>query len=130
MIENIHDDNFMIFAIKAYDKPNCILSEFEEDLKRIKYIKRLVRRYKLNGEDELKERLILNHIIILSNVFGVESSVRMLFFKFDEEDYHILKSFLIFLKFMPLVIKGIRGKNIESGILPVDTFILTKLWSI
>ena len=130
MIENLHDDNFMIFAIKAYDKPNCIVSEFEEDLKRIKYIKRLVKRYKINGEDELKERLILNHIIILSNVFGVESSVRMLFFKFDEEDYHILKSFLLFLKFMPLVIKGIRDKNIESGILPVDMFILTKLRSI
>ena len=64
MIDNLCDDNFMIYAMKAYDKPNCIMSEFEEDLKRLKYVRRLIKRYKATGE--LKERLILNHIIILS----------------------------------------------------------------
>ena len=130
MIDDLNDDNFMIFAMKAYDKPNCVMSEFEEDLKRIKYIKRLIKRYKVWGEEELKERLILNHIIVLSNVSGVEATVKMLFFKFDPEDYPILKSFLIFLNFMPQYVKGIKGATISSVDVPVDVFILTKLRTI
>lgn len=128
MIENLCDDNFVIFAMKAYDKPNCIMSEFEEDLKRIKYVKRLIRRYKITGE--LKERLILNHLIILTNVFGVESSVRMLFYKLDSEDYDILKTFLLFLNFMPKIVKGIKGNNIHSGDITVDIFVAKKLRTI
>jgi hypothetical protein len=128
MIENICDDNFLIFAMKAYDKPNCIMSEFEEDLKRIKYIKRLIRRYKITGE--LKERLILNHLIILTNVFGVESSVKMLFYKLDREDYDILKTFLLFLNFMPQMIRGIKGININSSDISVDIFVAKRLRSI
>jgi len=76
---NLNDENFIMYAIKAYNKPNCVMSEFEEDIKRIKYIKRLIKRYSITGD--LKERLILNHIIILSNVFGIEATVRMLFLK-------------------------------------------------
>jgi hypothetical protein len=128
MIENLCDDNFVIFAMKAYDKPNCIMSEFEEDLKRIKYVKRLIRRYKITGE--LKERLILNHLIILTNVFGVESSVRMLFYKLDKEDYDILKTFLLFLNFMPKMVKGIKGNNIHSGDITINIFVAKKLRSI
>jgi hypothetical protein len=127
MIENLHDDNFTIYAIKAYDKPNCVMSEFEEDLKRIKYIKRLLKRYKIWGEEELKERLILNHIIILSNVFGIEASVRMLFFKLDPVDYHLLKPFLMFLNFMPKTIRGIKSIDIQSNDIPVDIYILSRL---
>jgi len=127
MIENLHDDNFMIYAIKAYDKPNCVMSEFEEDLKRIKYIKRLLKRYKIWGEEELKERLILNHIIILSNVFGIEASVRMLFFKLDPLDYHLLKPFLMFLNFMPKTIRRIKDIDIQSNDIPVDIYILSRL---
>ena len=130
MIDDLNDDNFMIFAMKAYDKPNCVMSEFEEDLKRIKYIKRLIKRYKVWGEEELKERLILNHIIVLSNVFGIESTIKMLFFKFDKEDYPILKSFLIFLNFMPPYVKGIKGVNINSIDISVDIYILTRLRTI
>ena len=125
MIENLNDGNFLIYAAKAYDKPNAIQSEFEEDLNRIKYIKRLIKRYKINGE--LKERLILNHIIILGNVFGIESSVKMLFFKFDEEDYAILKTFLLFLNYMPKMIKGINGINIYSADVTVDVFVGKRL---
>jgi hypothetical protein len=130
MIDDLNDDNFMIFAMKAYDKPNCVMSEFEEDLKRIKYIKRLIKRYKVWGEEELKERLILNHIIVLSNVFGIDSTVKMLFFKFDTEDYPILKSFLIFLNFMPSYVKGIKGVNINSIDISVDVYLLTRLRTI
>jgi hypothetical protein len=127
MIDNLCDDNFMIYAMKAYNSPNCIMSEFEEDLKRIKYIKRLIKRYKIWGEEELKERLILNHIIVLSNVFGVEASVRMLFYKLDNDDYEILKTFLLFLNFMPKHIMGVNGKNIYSGDISVNLFVAKRL---
>ena len=118
----------MIFAMKAYDKPNCIVSEFEEDLKRLKYVKRLIKRYKSTGE--LKERLILNHIIILSNVFGVESAVKMLFYRIDKDHYDILKTFLLFLNFMPKVITGVNGKTINSSDITIDVSVGTKLRSI
>lgn len=125
MIENLSDDNFMIYAMKAYDKPNCIMSEFEEDLKRIKYVKRLIKRYKATGE--LKERLILNHIIILSNVFGVEATVRMLFYKLDEDDFEVLKTFLLFLNFMPKIVRGVGSKDILSSDVSVDLFVGKRL---
>ena len=125
MIDNLTDDNFMLYAMKCYDSPNAIMSEFEEDLKRIKYIKRLIKRYKTTGE--LKERLILNHIIILSNVFGTRNAVRMLFFRLDEEDYQILKTFLIFLGYMPEVVNGIRNRNINTHDVSVDLFVGKRL---
>lgn len=125
MFDDLNDDNFLMFAMKAYDSPNCIMSEFEEDLKRIKYVKRLIKRYKTTGE--LKERLILNHLIILSNVFGTKNSVRMLFYKIDEEDYDILKTFLLFLDYMPNIVLGIRGKNINSSDVTVNLFVGKRL---
>jgi hypothetical protein len=125
MIENLNDDNFIIYAMKAYDRPNCIMSEFEEDLSRIKYVKRLIKRYKTTGE--LKERLILNHIIVLSNVFGIEPSARMLFFKIDKEDYDILKTFLLFLNYMPRHINGISGNHYNSADIGVDVFVGSRL---
>lgn len=125
---DLNNDSFLLYAMKCYDSPNCVMSEFEEDLKRLKYIKRLVKKYKITGE--LKERLILNHIIVLSNVFGTEACVRLLFYKFDEEDYSILKTFLLFLNYMPTVVYGIDGKNILSGDISVDLFIGKRLRSI
>ena len=99
MFNDLNDDNFLIYAAKAYDKPHIIQSEFEEDLKRLKYVKRLLRKYRQTGD--FKERLILNHVIILSNVFGVEPTVNMLFYRVDPEDYPLLKTILIFLNYMP-----------------------------
>lgn len=96
---DLHDGNFLMYAAKSYDRPQILQTEFEDDLKRIKYIKRLLRKYRQTGD--CKERLILNHIIILSNVFGVEASVNMLFFKVDAADYPILKTFLLFLNYLP-----------------------------
>ena len=118
MIENINDENFLIYAMKCYDSPNCIMSEFENDLKRTKYLKRLFRRYKVTKS--LKERLILNHIILLNNVFGPEPTAKILFYKVDELDYDILKTFLCYLKIMPEMICGINGKNISSCDIPMD----------
>ena len=113
MFDDLNDDNFLIYAMKSYTSPHCIMSEFEGDLKRTKYLKKLFRRYKISKD--LKERLILNHLILLYNVFDVDSATRILFYKIDERDYDILKTFLIYLNYMPTRIIGIKGKNIESS---------------
>ena len=118
MFDDLNDENFMIYAMKCYSAPNCIMSEFESDIKRTKYLKRLFRRYKITKT--LKERLILNHIILLNNVFGPEPTARILFYRIDERDYDILKTFLIYLGIMPDSIKGVNGKNIQSAEIPVD----------
>jgi hypothetical protein len=94
------------------------MSEFEGDIKRTKYLKRLFRRYKITKS--LKERLILNHIILLNNVFGPEATARILFYKTDERDYDILKTFLDYLDIMPDFVYGINGKTISSSDLPLD----------
>ena len=118
MFDDLNDDNFMMYAMKCYNSPHCIMSEFESDIKRTKYLKRLFRRYKVTKS--LKERLILNHIILLNNVFGLESTARILFYKIDERDYDVLKTFLSYLNIMPDVIYGIRGKNISTADIPID----------
>jgi len=130
MFENLTEDNFTIYAMKSYNSPHCIMSEFEGDLKRTKYLKKLFRKYKKTKL--LKERLILNHIILLYNVFGVEACTRILFYKIDERDYDILKTFLIYLNYMPNRIVGIRGQDIESSSIMIDmdiAEILRKLWN-
>ena len=118
MINDLNDETFMMFAIKAYDKPNCVMSEFYEDFKRIKYVKRLFIKY--HNNKEIKERLVINHLIVIYNVFGASSATRILFYKIDEKYHSILKTFLIFLNYMPKTILGIRGKNIRSSDIQVD----------
>jgi hypothetical protein len=118
MFDDLNEDNFVMYAVKCYTSPSCLMSEFEGDLKRTKYLKRLLRRYKITKN--LKERLILNHIILLSNVFGPEATARILFFRTDEKDYDVLKTFLLYLNILPDVVKGIRGNNIQTDIIPVD----------
>ena len=116
--ENLTEDNMMLYAAKAYDKPNCIMSEFTEDMKRLNYLKRLFRRYRKHGE--MRERLILNHIVVLYNLFGAEVTSRLLFFSTNKEDYTILKTYLLFLNLMPERVRGINGKDILSSDIPVD----------
>ena len=97
MINELTEDNFMMYAIKNYDNPSCIgMDEFLDDLKRFKYIKRLLRKH--NVGKELKERLILNHIIVLGNLFGIEATTKMLFFKLEEKFWPQVKTFLVFFK--------------------------------
>ena len=88
-----------IFALKHYDNIGAGKEEFEDDLKRFKYIKRLFRKY--DTSKEFKSRLIINHVIILSNVFGVDAATTLLFFKIDKQHWNILKTILIFLNYMP-----------------------------
>jgi hypothetical protein len=118
MFDDLNEENFLLYAMKCYNTPNCVMSEFEGDIKRTKYLKRLFRRYKVTKS--LKERLILNHIILLNNVFGPEATSRILFYRIDERDYDILKTFLCYLKIMPEFINGINGKNISSYDIPMD----------
>jgi hypothetical protein len=100
--EELNKDNYLLFAIKFYDNPQAVTKDdFDNDLKRIKYIKRLLNRYKnTKVVEDLKVHLILNHLIILFNVFN-DAAVPLLFFNLGEEYWPILKSFLIFLNRLP-----------------------------
>ena len=118
LFDNLTSENVMMYAMKIYDKPNCIMSEFKEDMKRFNYLKRLFRRYRKIGE--IKELLVLNHLVVLYNVFGAEALTRLLFFKMSKEDQPILKTYLIFLSCMPDVVKGIKGQDVLSSDIPVD----------
>lgn len=102
--DELNESNYMLFAIKFYNNPQAVTREdFEDDLKRIRYIKRLLKRYKTTGE--LKTHLILNHLIILFNVFS-DAAVPLLFYNLEEELWPSIKSFLIFLNRIPEFPKG------------------------
>ena len=97
--DELNEDNYLLFAIKFYDNPQALTKEdFEDDLKRIKYIKRLLKRYKKTGV--LKTHLILNHLTVLFNVFD-DASVPLLFYSLEKDLWPYIKSFLIFLNRMP-----------------------------
>ena len=117
MFDDLNESNFLIYAIKVYDSPHCIKSEFKEDLNRIRYVRRMIRSYKKTGD--LKYRQILNHLIISYNVFGLNAT-RILFYSMTPEEYDVLKTFLLFLNYMPDVVKGIKGLNIISSDIKID----------
>jgi hypothetical protein len=99
IFNELNEDNFLLFAIRYYENPQAVTKEdFEKDLNHFKYIKRLLKRYKKSGE--LKTHLILNHFIILYNIFG-EATTPMLFFKIEQELWSSVKSFIIFLNRLP-----------------------------
>lgn len=118
MFNDLTENNIVLYAVKCYEKPNCIIDEFNEDYRRIRYVKRLLQRYRKHKE--IKERLVLNHLIVLQNVFGPEACTRLLFYYIDEKDYSTLKTFLIFISSMPEVVVGIRGRDIASSDIQVD----------
>ena len=126
--DDLSNENILIYAMKVYDKPNCIMSEFKEDMKRFNYLKRLFFRHRKTGE--VKERLILNHLVVLCNVFGPEAATRLLFYKMAKEDYPSLKTYLVFLSCMPERVQGIKGKDILSSEIPVDTSVANVLRNI
>ena len=94
------NENYLMYALLHYDNPHCIdIKEYFEDVRKLKYIKRLFNRYKEDGV--MKERLILNHIISFYNVFDNEAATRLLFFRVGDEYHSLLKTFLVFLNRMP-----------------------------
>lgn len=99
LLEKLTENNFLLYAMHHYDNPQChSVAEFEEDLKRFLYLKKLFTRYQQNNE--LRERLILNHIIVLYNIFG-EAATQMLFYKIEEKYWSALVTFLVYLGRMP-----------------------------
>ena len=122
MNEKLNNDNFLRFAMHNYDNPQChSLDEFEEDLKKFLYLKKLFSRYRVS--QELRERLILNHIIVLYNLFG-EHATRMLFYKIDEQDWNALITFLVFLERMP---ESIDEFSIVTANMSLDETIIKSL---
>lgn len=98
--ETLTNENYIMYAMKNYTNPSCAgIEEFYEDMNRLKYLKKLFQTYSNTGN--LKERLILNHIIILQNVLGIECSSRILFFRIPETSHSTLKTFLVFLNTLP-----------------------------
>lgn len=129
MFENLTEDNVILYAMKHYENPQCLSEQdFTNDLKILKYVKRLLNRYSRTGV--IKERLMLNHLIMLGNVFPVPVLTRILFLKIPIEYWSALKTFLIFLKYMPDTIEQINGKIIMSSDIKVDLEIAKKLRNI
>lgn len=125
MNDHLTDENFLVYCAKVYDNPGMISTEeFMEDLDRIKYIKKLITRYTETGE--LKERLILNHIITLHNCFG-EHLAKILYLK-AEKQFHHIKPFLIMINALPEVINNVgEHKKIYTDVIPLDIRIVREL---
>ncbi len=122
MIE-LTDSNFALFAAKHYDNPQCVdTQEFLDDLKRFAYLKRAFSKYHENNDVNI--RLILNHIITLTNLFGIHTT-SMLFFRVDKEHHKYLKPFLVFLEYLPNTVNGIKTSEI-----PMDETIVKELRNI
>ena len=116
VLNEITNKNFKFVAARSYNNPECSsIEEFNEDLSRFKYVKRLFSRYEL--EDDLQERLILNHLIVIYNVFGIEAANKMIWFKIENEHYHYIKPFLVFLHYLPMYEKVEIG--MDNGIVSV-----------
>ena len=123
--ENLDNSNFLLYAAKHYDNPQCFdTKEFYDDLKRFKYLKRLFNRYKETGD--LKERLIINHLQVIYNLFGVEPSTRMLFLALKKH-HDCLKPFLVLFNTMPEIVFNIEGKDIRNSDVSMDNNIVEVL---
>ena len=127
IFDDLNEKNFLLYAMKEYNNPQCTnIEEFNDDLKKIKYIKRLLNQYVSEGV--LKERLLLNHIIIFYNVFPPAAATRILFFKIEEKFWSILKPFLFYLKLMPEdKIESIMGKEIRTNEILMDQGVIDSL---
>ena len=124
--DDLTEKNFLLYAMQHYENPQCVgVEEFNDDLKKIKYIKRLFNQYAIEGV--LKERLLLNHIIVFYNVFSVEAATRILFYKLEEDVWPMLKTFLFYLNFLPDKIESINGKTILATDIPMDLGIVDSL---
>jgi hypothetical protein len=125
--ENLTVKNSLIYAMKCYDNPQCLdEEEFIEDYKRLKYVKRLCRRYLATGR--VSERLMLNHLVLLNNVFTVPAATRLLFLKCnDARMYRVLKTFMRYMGTLPDVVTGIDGEDIYTAGIPNDEKLFAKL---
>ena len=126
MFENLTNSNFTLYAMKFYDNPQCLSEDdFYNDIKILKYLKRLFNRYTLSGE--LKTRLILNHLIMFTNVFPPQVASRILFLKIPREHWSVLKTFLDYLNFMPDYLEKINGEFIHNKSIQNNKYVLESL---
>lgn len=121
VIEKLTNKNFELYAFRNYNNPQCVeIEEFHEDLNRFKYLKKLLNRYLNTGE--LQDRLILNHIITIINVFGIRPGLKMMVFKMEKNHWPIIKPFLLYLNYIrttdfpgvgldPYVVQVLRNEN-------------------
>ena len=120
VFDELNNKNFKLYAAAKYNNPECVdVEEFKQDLNRFKYLKRLLKRYELTGD--LQERLILNHLIVLYNVFGIEAGNRMIWYKINEEHWHYIKPFLVYLHYLP------EQEKLEIAMDPYIVEVLRKL---
>lgn len=116
LFNELNNENFVLFASRHYNNNQCTdVEEFYEDLQRFKYLKRLFSRYE---QGDLQERLILNHLIVIYNVFGIEAANKMVFYKIEEKHYSALKPFLVYLNYI---------KENDYVDVPLDQNIVDKL---
>ena len=128
MNEQLSNDNFLILSARYYRNAQCSSTEeFLSDIKRLKYIKKIITRYSTTGL--IDERLVLNHIIILYNVFGAEFLNRILVLKMEKQMKYI-KPFLLYLNILPNLIKNVNGKVIKTVEIEMDEGIINKLRAI
>jgi hypothetical protein len=126
LFDDLNEKNYLHFAMKYYDNRQCTsIEEFNEDLNKIKYVKRLFNRFLETGE--LRTNLILNHLIVIYNVFENEAATRMLFFRVEKKFYSILKPFLIFLNRLPEKVRGIDGEDIQTNHIPLNETTIKEL---
>jgi len=126
LFDDLNEKNYLHFAMKYYDNRQCTsIEEFNEDLNKIKYVKRLFNRFLETGE--LRTNLILNHLIVIYNVFENEAATRMLFFRVEKKFYSILKPFLIFLNRLPEKVRGIDGEYIQTNHIPLNETTIKEL---
>ena len=99
LFDELNEENFVLFASRNYNNPQCTsIDEFNDDLLRFKYLKRLFKRY--IKDSDLQERLILNHLVVLYNVFGITAANKMMFYKMEDEYWPLIKTFLVYLNYI------------------------------
>jgi hypothetical protein len=117
LFNSLNKSNFVLFAAHHYNNNQCVdTEEFYDDLKRFKYIKRLISRYTQTGE--LQERLLINHTVVIFNLFGIEAAKKMMHYKFNEKEWPIIKPILLYLNYIT------DSENIE---IPLDPFVVERL---
>jgi hypothetical protein len=123
--KKLDDQNFLLYAIKHYDNPQCTgIDEFYQDLSAIIYLKRLFKKYALTGE--IKEKLALNHVMLIYNVFGTEAATRILFWKIEKEYHAQLKTLIVFLKHLKEN-HNYKEWGLEMNLIPLDQKLVERL---
>jgi hypothetical protein len=112
LFETLNEDNFLLYAAQNYSNNQCVdAEEFYDDLNRFKYIKRLISRYNQTGE--IQERLLINHIVVIFNLFGIQAAKKMMWYRIKEQDWHIVKPVMLYLNYIT------ESEKIDVGLDPL-----------